>query len=216
MKRVLRAISLAVLVAGSWGCNDDRPSAGSFQPRSIPTAAEVEEGEPAAAIVVPAGTKLRVVLRQAVSSDKSHAGDRFSASLAEPVIVDGKTVVEKGTEVAGRVVDATESGRVNGRASLKLRLTEIVGDGGKSISISTKPYTVIAQSTKKRDAAIIGGGAGVGAAIGAIAGGKKGAAIGAAVGGGSGTGAVLATKGKEVRFGPEHPLSFTLANALEI
>jgi hypothetical protein len=71
-------------------------------------------------------------------------------------------------------------------------------------------------ATKKRDAAIIGGGAGLGAAIGAIAGGKKGAGIGAAVGGGAGTGTVLATKGKELNYPPETRLSFTLASPLEI
>jgi hypothetical protein len=74
----------------------------------------------------------------------------------------------------------------------------------------------VAEATKKRDAAIIGGGAGIGAAIGAITGGGKGAAIGAAVGGGAGTGTVLATKGKEIRYGAETVLTFTLAGAVEI
>ena len=67
-----------------------------------------------------------------------------------------------------------------------------------------------------RDAAIIGGGAGVGAAIGAIAGGGKGAAIGAAVGGGAGTGTVLATKGKEIHYSPETRIPFTLTTSIEI
>jgi hypothetical protein len=94
-------------------------------------------------------------------------------------------------------------------------LTEIVHDG-REVSISTKPYRAVAESTKKRDAAVIGGGAGLGAAIGTIAGGKKGAVIGAAAGGGAGTGTVLATKGKEIRFGPEYPLSFSLAQSIAI
>jgi hypothetical protein len=94
-------------------------------------------------------------------------------------------------------------------------LTEIVRSN-KSINIATKPYTAVAESTKKRDAAIIGGGAGLGAAIGAIAGGGKGAAIGAGVGGGAGTGTVLATKGKEIQFAPEHLLSFTLESSVQI
>jgi hypothetical protein len=165
-------------------------------------------------VAIPAGSKLRVALLDAVSSDKSQAGDTFNASLTEPVVIDGKTVLAKGTKVRGRVVDAQESGRVKGRASLELKLTEIVHNG-KSVSISTKPYTEVAEPTKKRDAEVIGGGAGLGAAIGAIAGGGKGAAIGAAVGGGAGTGTVLATKGKDIRLAPEHLLSFTLASPIE-
>ena len=75
---------------------------------------------------------------------------------------------------------------------------------------TVKSRSFEAESTKGRDAAVIGGAAGVGAAIGAIAGGKKGAATGAAVGGGAGTGTVLATKGKEVDLPAESKLDFTL------
>jgi len=227
MKRILYTIVVLALGISAAACSNSAPSttsADSLQPKAAPVepvppaaapvADKVKEPEPK--VTVPAGTKLRVVLLQAVSSDKSRAGDQFTASLSDPIVVDGKTVLAKGTKLRGRVVDAKESGRVKGRAILELTLTEVIRSEGKSISISTKPYTAVAETTKKRDAAIIGGGAGVGAAIGAIAGGGKGAAIGAAVGGGSGTGAVLATKGKEVRFGAEHPLSFTLSNSIEI
>src|SRR5262249_2351344 len=150
----------------------------------------VDKQESDAKAIVPAGTKLRVVLLQPISSDKSRRGDSFLASLAEPVVIDGKTFFPRGTKIRGHIVDAKESGRVKGLASLKLTLTEIVRDEGEFINISTRPYIAVAESTKKRDAAIIGGGTGVGAAVGAIAGGGKGAAIGAAAGAGVGTGTV--------------------------
>jgi hypothetical protein len=97
-----------------------------------------------------------------------------------------------------------------------LTLTQVVRKDGKTVNVSTKPYTAVAAATKKRDAAIIGGGAGLGAAIGALAGGGKGALVGAAVGGGAGTGTVLATKGKEIHYAPETRLQFTLASPVEI
>jgi hypothetical protein len=136
--------------------------------------------------------------------------------LAEPVVIHGKTVLAKGTKAQGRVVEAKESGRVKGRATLELKLTEIVLKDGKTVEVATKTYTAVAASTKKRDGAIIGGGAGAGALIGALAGGGKGAAIGAAVGGGAGAGTVLATKGKEIHYAPETRLPFTLSGPLEI
>ena len=129
-------------------------------------------------MVIPSGTRFRVALIDAVSSDKSRPGDSFMASLAEPIAVDGKTVLEMGTIIHGRVVDAKESGRVKGRATIELTLTDIARRNGQLLNIETKPYRAVAESTKKRDAAIIGGGAGLGAAIGAIAGGGKGAAWG--------------------------------------
>jgi hypothetical protein len=81
---------------------------------------------------------------------------------------------------------------------------------GKTVKLNTQTHSAQAETSKGKDAAIIGGGAGVGAAIGAIAGGAKGAAIGAAVGGGGGTAAVLATKGKDVEYPAETRLNFTL------
>jgi len=166
-------------------------------------------------LTIPSGTVLEVLLIDGISSDTNSAGDRFLASLAEAVIVDGSTLLPKGTKVRGHVIEAEGSDRVKGRASIRLALTDIM-QGNNAIAITTDTFTATAESSTARDAGVIAGGAGVGAAIGAIAGGKKGAAIGAAAGGGVGTGAVLATKGKEIRYAPETRLSFTLANSVQM
>jgi len=224
MKRIfyLITIVLSVMVLASCGKQPSTTSADSIaQPAAAPVASEAVENAKSAALkspktTIPEGTKLRVALIDNVSSDKNRSGDQFQASLVEPVVVDGKTVLEKGTHVRGRVLEAKESGRVKGRATVELTLTQVVLKDGKTFNVSTKPYTAVAAATKKRDAAMIGGGAGLGAAIGALAGGGKGALVGAAVGGGAGTGAVLATKGKEIRYAPETRLLFTLASPVEI
>ena len=212
MKRVFYMLFIGAFAASLAACssNPSETSADSSKPSGF-----FDRLKPEPKISVPAGTRLRVALVEGVSTTKNSPGDRFTATLAEPVIVDGKMVLEKGTKVRGSVVDVKESGRVKGRASIQLTLNEIVRDG-KSLPISTKSFIAVAESTKKRDAAIIGGGAGLGAAIGAIAGGGKGAAVGAAIGGGAGTGTVLATKGKEIHYTPETRLSFTLSNSVEI
>ena len=167
------------------------------------------------AITLPAGTPLRVVLQTGVGSDTSAPGSEFSAVLADPVVIDGRTVLEKGAAVVGRVTDVKKSGRVKGRASISLTLTSLVRDN-KNIPIATQTYVGVARSTRKRDVAVIGGAAGVGAAIGAIVGGGKGAATGAVIGGAGGTGTVLATRGADVHFPPESRLRFVLANAINV
>ncbi len=219
MKRIFYLLFLVTLTSGLVGCSHE-PSTTNADSTSksfsvLDNLRSETKPEPEPKIVIPAGTRLRVALTDTVSSDKSRPGDSFMASLAEPVVIDGKTALEKGTKVRGMVVDAKGSGRVKGRASIQLTLTEIVRPD-KSLRISTKPYSAVAESTKTRDAAVIGGGAGIGAAIGAIAGGGKGALIGAAVGGGAGTGTVLATKGKEIHYSPETRIPFTLAHSIEI
>ena len=182
--------------------------------RRIPSAkAAVRDGT--TRVVIPSGTVLKVSLIDALNSDTSSAGERFRASLAESVVINGATLVQKGTTVWGRVIEAEGSGRVKGRASIRLALTDIM-QNDRMVAITTETFAATAESSTTRDAEIIAGGAGVGAVIGAIAGGAKGAGVGAATGGGAGTGVVLATKGKEIRYGPESRLNFTLTNSVEM
>jgi hypothetical protein len=214
MKRILSLVFVGTLVVSAVGCTgESATSSADFAARSSAVADKVK---PEPKVTIPSGTRLRVALIDAVSTNRSSPGDEFMASLSEPVIVEGKMVLNKGTKVRGRVIDVNESGRVKGRASIQLTLTQVVRDNGNNVAISTKAYTAVAEATKKRDAGIIGGGAGVGAAIGALTGGGKGAAVGAAIGGGAGTGAVLSTKGKEIHYAPETRLNFTLASPTEI
>jgi hypothetical protein len=214
MKRILEIFFVAALAGSLIGCSKDASTTNADSAGK--SFGLFDKARPEPRVVIPAGTHLRIALIDGLSSDRSRPGDSFMASLAEPIVVDGKTILEKGTRIQGRVVDAKESGRVKGRASIELMLTEIVRDNGNLLNIATKHYRAVAESTKKRDAAIIGGGAGLGAAIGAIAGGGKGALAGAAIGGGAGTGTVLATKGKEIHYSPETRIPFTLATSVEI
>src|ERR1700729_3055808 len=46
---------------------------------------------------LPEGTGLPVRLQSALSSASSHAGDSFSATIDEPVTIDGQTVIPRGT-----------------------------------------------------------------------------------------------------------------------
>jgi hypothetical protein len=167
------------------------------------------------ALTIPADSEVTVVLSSSLNSGKNNAGDEFEGNLAAPLSVNGKTALDRGTKVLGKVVDAEGSGRVKGRANMRLALTGIVYNG-KTIPVTTQPFVAEADATKGRDAAVVGGGAGLGAAIGAIAGGKKGAATGAVIGGAAGGGTVLATKGKEVEFPAESKITFTLSNAVTV
>jgi hypothetical protein len=150
-------------------------------------------------VTVPSGTRLRVKLVNGVASDTSHVEDPVRGTLAEPLVVDGTVAVALGAEVGGSVLEAQQSGRVKGRASVAIRFDHLQ-TGGESHTIETARIAREAQATKGEDATKIGIGAGAGALVGAIAGGKKGAAVGTAVGAGAGTGVVLATRGEEVRL----------------
>ncbi len=65
---------------------------------------------------LPEGTPIPIRLQSALSSASAHAGDSFSATVDEPVVIDGKTVIDRGTPATGRVLEAKPSANSPGRS----------------------------------------------------------------------------------------------------
>ena len=194
------------------------PTATSTSPAAAPaadapTVEAAKDPEPAfREITIPAGTVLPLTLATTVGSDTSNVEDPVRATVRRGVTIGGVEALPAGTVVTGHVTNALRSARVKGRAQVAFRFTrlDLPGEGGRT-QIRTASVSRLAPATKKRDAATIGGGAVGGAIIGGIVSGGDGAAKGAAIGGAAGTGAVLATRGKEVRVPSGTQLSVRLS-----
>jgi len=207
---IVLAPFLAVVLTFS-GCSSNAPQAGEASANETDKSGGVLSKllETTKPVTVPEGTVINVTLDQSLASNQNHSGDEFEASVSSPVIVGGKTVIPKGAHVRGRVIEASESGRLHHVARLRLALRS-VEVGGKSYEIETTSITRTGSSHKKRNIELIGGGAGVGALIGGIAGGGKGALIGSAAGAGAGTATAAITGKKDITISAETPLSFKL------
>jgi hypothetical protein len=166
-------------------------------------------------ITVPAGTALPLELTTAVSTETASVEMPVTARLRRAVTVDGVTVLPAGATVNGEVIDVDRPGRVQGRARLGLRFTSVTVDGRRE-EFRSNPVTFQGEQTKGEDATKIGAGAGIGAIVGGIVGGGDGAAKGAAIGGAAGTGAVLATRGRDVTLASGADINATLASPIEL
>jgi hypothetical protein len=165
--------------------------------------------------VIPSGTTLTFETGETLSASSGQVGQTFTARLRDAVVVNGETLIPAGAQAEGRVLEATESGRVSGVASIQLTMTHVTV-GGQDVEISTTPFSAQADTSKTEDATKIGVGAGIGAAIGAALGGGGGAAKGAAIGGGAGTAVVLTTRGDDVVLDSGTAIGFTLDQAVEL
>jgi outer membrane lipoprotein SlyB len=153
------------------------------------------------------GTEIKVRLLGRLDTSETPVGRAFSATVEEPVRLDKKTVLAKGTTVKGTVTEVVSSGRLKRPASITLQLT-----GLGSRAIRTEPLQIDGKSHAVRNTALIGGGAAVGAILGGIAGGGKGALIGTAVGAGAGTGTAYVTGKQEIVLPSETELTFIIAS----
>jgi hypothetical protein len=183
-------------------------------PTQTPQAAPVVPAKPST-VTIPDGTELTIRLIDPVDSEKNQAGDTFHATLAQPIMVGSEIVIPQGADVEGRVVEAKNAAHFSGSSSLTLELSRLMING-KSYTLQTDQWSKQGTARGKNTAAKVGGGAALGAIIGGIAGGGKGAAIGAGVGAGAGTGVQAATRGQQVKLGPEAELNFRLQNSLTV
>jgi hypothetical protein len=166
---------------------------------------------------VDAETVIRARMDSELSSQTARVGDRFTATVTEPVYGGGVEVAPVGSKVHGRVSSVRRAGRRT-PGSIQVSFNQLQLPNGARHTINGSLTTLQAddvqsdnegavrgRSNRNRDAVFIGGGAATGAIIGAIAGGGKGAAIGAILGGGLGTGARVYEKEQdaEVKSGTE-------------
>jgi hypothetical protein len=170
---------------------------------------------PPAPVVIEAGKILTVTIDQNISTKDNSSGDEFAASLAEPVRVDGETVLPVGTKATGTIVQAQSAGHLKGGAILELRLDGLRVHGRK-YAVETSAFQEATKGRGKRSLIGGGGGAAFGAIVGALAGGGKGAAVGALAGGGAGTAGAAFTGKRDINLPAETRLQFKLEKRLTI
>jgi hypothetical protein len=184
--------------------------------QQVVAAPEPPPPPPPRQITLTVGFLIPVRLIDGLTTERTNTGDTFTASLDNPLVVNGLVIAERGARAEGRVVASDKGGKVKGVAYLSIELTRVHLSDGQTISLVTDSFEKHAQQTHTTDAAKVGGGAALGAIIGAIAGGGKGAAIGAGAGGGIGAGDVLLTRGKPAVLPSETRITFRVSQPVTV
>lgn len=169
---------------------------------------------PVSGVQIPTGTPITVRMIDSVDSNVARLGQTFRASVDEPVMMNGQTVIPRGADALVKLVEDQQSGKFEGKTVLTLALTDITING-QTIDTTTSDVSQASSSRGARTAKVVGGATALGAIIGALAGGGRGAAIGAASGAAVGGGAQVVTKGQQVKIPSETRLNFTLQQPIQ-
>jgi hypothetical protein len=138
-------------------------------------------------IVLAAGTRFRVELKNTLSSGSTQKGEEIRATINEPIYANGTEVIPAGSRLVGEAVSVTSAHRFHAGANGKMdiKFTSIETPDGRKIQLSASVDEAEQRMTGGTTAGRVGKGlvtTGVGAASGAV----LGTALGAIVGGTSG------------------------------
>lgn len=166
-------------------------------------------------ISIPAGTKVPLALKQAISTKNAREGDAVYAETTFPVVINERIVIPPGTYVQGRISHVQRAGRIKGRAEVLMHFTTLIYPSGYTVvlpaaldnvpgadkaSMSGPEGTVRADSQKGQKIGTAASTAATGAVVGGLSRGGEGALIGAGVGGAVGTAIGMLTRNNEVKM----------------
>lgn len=179
---------------------------GVFFSSGVATAQAATDQGPAM-LTVPAGTRLVIRTTETIDSNRHSAGHRFRGQLEGALVVNGVTVVPRGTFVHGRITQAQQSGRMVGRSALAIEFSDVMLND-QLFPISTGELSAQTQGEAGRTV----GRTARAAAIGGLIDGSSGARTGARVG----AGASILTRGSSINVPRGTILETTLAAPLTV
>ena len=100
------------------------PVASAPQPVPVPRAGPAEK------IVVPAGTRIGVVLENGISTRSAKTGDSVYLQTSFPITQNNRIVIPVGSYLRGELLESKRPGRVKGKGEFRLRLNTLILPNG--------------------------------------------------------------------------------------
>jgi hypothetical protein len=170
---------------------------------------------PTVTLTVPEGTGMTVAFASPLTSATAAEGDDVSVRLETPLIAGDRVVFPAGSSVQGKVtgVKPASKGFKDSGGALSVSFDRIVSPDGRHAAI-VAGFTMVAEGSGKKKAAIIGGSAAGGAVLGKAL--DKDAAGAALIGGAIGAAIAGSTKGKEAVLEAGQRVDLTLEEPLRV
>jgi len=138
-------------------------------------------------VTIPVGTLFKVQLNQSIRTSTHRTGQSFFATLKEPIMLGGKTLIPAGVPLLGVISRSVESGHFSGMALIELQLVRIFMLNETTYLLTTESFQKTGRAHLLHNMGLIGGvailGAGAGFLFGQVSGALVGMGLGAVTGG---------------------------------
>ena len=212
---------LALVLAASLLCAMSLPAQQQEGPQTeapppvAPKPAPAPQASSTEKVIVPAGTRVGVVLQNGISTRSAKPGDSVYLQTSFPITINNRIVIPVGSYLRGELLESKRPGRIKGRGEFRMRLNTLILPTGYTVDLNAAPRSADSggKETMDDEGKVTGGGnkgqktgtvvetTATGAGIGALASRTpKGAGIGAGIGAAAGLAAVLLTRGPEAEL----------------
>jgi hypothetical protein len=166
-------------------------------------------------LLVPTGTRLPLILHNAVTTRNAKPGDPVYLETLFPIVINDRILIPAGSYVQGEITEAKRPGKVKGTGEIRLRLNTMILPNGYTVNFNAIPTNagtggnegtdsegnIHSDTDKATDVGTVAKTTGIGAGVGGIATRSvTGAGIGAGAGAALGLGMVLFTRGPELEL----------------
>jgi len=206
------------------------PQTSAPPPVAPPPLAPAQPAGSGEKILIPAGTRIGVVLENGISTRSAKPGDSIYLQTSFPITQGNRIVIPVGSYLRGELLESKRPGRVKGRGEFRLKLNTLILPNGYTVNLNAAPRSadsggketmdsegkVTGPGGKGKDVQTVAETTATGAGIGAIADGARGLGMGAGIGAVAGLAAVLLTRGPEAELPRGSSLDIVLEHELSL
>src|SRR5579863_964244 len=87
------------------------------------------------AVVIPAGSKIPLTLKQAISTKNAREGDAVYAETAFPFVLNDRILIPAGTYIQGKIMHTEHPGRSKKRAEILIHFTSMIYPTGYTVML---------------------------------------------------------------------------------
>jgi len=131
----MQALLTFLLVSGlAWG-QTPAPQSGSQSSDKATVNSSVAAASDANVAVIPTGSKIPLLLKQAISTKNAREGDAVYAETAFPFVANDRILIPAGTYIQGKVSRVGKPGRGQKRAELLIHFTSMIYPTGYTVML---------------------------------------------------------------------------------
>src|SRR6266571_2256056 len=148
MRNILGALVLAFPLVTGGSLFAQEASQAAAPPQTQAASSQTQSSD---RLIVPTGTRLPLVLHNAVTTRNARPGDPVYLETLFPVVINDRILIPAGTYVQGEIQEAKRPGKVKRPGEIRMRLSSMILPNGYTVDFNAVPINTGTDGDKSAD-----------------------------------------------------------------